>query len=540
MLICANTPLEIRIRTDSVIECKPCFMDCELIGFTNLEFPSLSELVYIDYFNASIGYDIFTLMKRILLLSIILALSNLICSAQGTLVEDTIILHLNHDDIDNLLQQNGFPIGLLPTPYEVDVHRVIYNTPDVHGLPTTASGLVCLPTQDSCAMPMMAYLHGTKILKAEAFYGLQGEWFLGVLTASSGYAMCMPDYLGLGAGPGIHPYQHARSEATASVDILRSCRIICEQESRPLNDQLFLIGYSQGGHSVMATHRMIQEELSDEFVVTASAPGSGPYDMSGAQLDMVASFEPYAVPGYLPFLIQSYQHVYGNLYTTLQEIYVPPYDQTLPPLLDGNSDMGQLNAAMPPVPRDIFQQTYQDAFFSNTQHPAQVALRDNDVFQWIPDAPVLFNYCRSDEEVSYLNTIVASTYMLNGGALSVEAIERDTVIGHFACAEPSILFSKLWFDSMADLCGENSLGIQQATPFRRVNFYPNPSNGSSLNFDNEEPILVQITDANGRVIRSQTKVQAKGTLQLDGLKPGVVFVELLTDHYKLTRPLVIQ
>lgn len=460
--------------------------------------------------------------------------------AQGTLVEDTIVLQLSYDDIDEILQQNGFPVGLLPTPYEVDVHRVVYNTPDVHGQPTIASGLICLPRQDSCAMPMMAYLHGTKMRRDETFYFLQGEWFLGVLTASSGYAMCMPDYLGLGASPGVHPYQHAHSEATASIDILRSCRFICEEESKPLNDQLFLIGYSQGGHSVMATHRMIQEELSDEFVVTASAPGSGPYDLSGSQFEMVASFEPYSQPGYLPFLIQSYQHVYGNLYDSIQQIYVPPYDVTLPPLLDGNYWMWEVNNAMPTVPRLIFQQEYQDAFFSDPLHPAALALKDNDVFEWVPEAPVLFNYCRSDEEVSYLNTIVASNYMINAGALSIEVIERDTVLGHFACAEPSILFSKLWFDSMADFCSNASLGVGEVAPIKRVNFYPNPLATSTLNFDNDEIITVQVTDVEGRIILSPLNVQPKGSIDLNGLKPGIIFVEILSDHYKLTRPLVIK
>ena len=35
----------------------------------------------------------------------------------------------------------------------------------------------------------------------------------------------------------------------------------------------------------------------------------GPYDMSGAQLDMVAAFEPYAVR-VLPYVIQSYQRIW--------------------------------------------------------------------------------------------------------------------------------------------------------------------------------------------------------------------------------------
>ena len=73
-----------------------------------------------------------------------LTFSNVV--GQGTLVEDTIILSLDYDDITDLLAENGVPAGLLPIDFEVDVHRVIYDTPDVDGTtPTTASGLVFIP-----------------------------------------------------------------------------------------------------------------------------------------------------------------------------------------------------------------------------------------------------------------------------------------------------------------------------------------------------------------------------------------------------------
>ncbi|MCF8460994.1 MAG: T9SS type A sorting domain-containing protein [Flavobacteriales bacterium] len=480
-------------------------------------------------------------MKKFLSILSLALFSSVLAFSQGTLVEDTVILQLSFDDINDLYAQNGIPTGIIPVDYEVDVHRVIYTTPDVDGItPTTASGLVFIPKDDTCRMPLMAYLHGTKVLRTEAFYDLQGEWFLGVLTASSGYVMCLPDYLGLGAGPGIHPYQHARSEATASVDILRSARIICGELDLELNDQLFLVGYSQGGHSVLATHRMIQEELSNEFTVTASAPGSGPYDMSGSQLDMVASFEPYSQPGYLPYLIQSYQHVYGNLYTTLQEIYVPPYDVTLPPLLDGSATMGQLNAAMPAVPREIFQQAYQDAFFSNPQHPAQVALRDNDVFQWIPESPVMFNYCRSDEEVTYLNTITASDYMIANGATDIQVIERDTTIGHFECAQPSIIFSKFWFDTMANFCEADNVGIADVKSINTITMFPNPVTDGWIQFSNDEKISVRLMDVLGHELVPATRIPVHGKMNITGIQRGVVLVEITQSENLSTQRLVIQ
>lgn len=480
-------------------------------------------------------------MKRIFTLLGLALLINYTSRAQGVIVEDTVILQLSIPQIDSIVELNGLPSVLLQIDYEVDVHRVVYETPDVDGTTTTtASGLVMIPSVDaSCAMPMMAYLHGTKLKKDDTFYYLRGEWQLGVIAATSGYAMVMPDYLGLGMSPGIHPYQHAASQATASIDIMRVCRTIVENSNKQLNDQLFIMGYSQGGHATMATHRMIQEDLNGEFEVTASAPGSGPYDMSGAQLDMVASFDPYSVPGYLPYVIQSYQHVYGNLYDSIPEIYVPPYDQTIPPLLDGSVGFGELNAAMPPVPRDIIQPAYADVFFSDPTHPAFVALKDNNVFEWIPEAPVLFNYCRSDEEVTFENTVIASDWMIDAGAPSIEVVERDTALSHFECAQPSIFLSKLWFDEMADFC-TSSLGVDEQSKSMDIDIYPNPNSSGSLQITSSEPVEVSILDVLGRTLIPFRRVETNGMIDISRITPGLVLVRLKLGDAMTTKRLVIE
>ena len=132
---------------------------------------------------------------------------------------------------------------------------------------------------------------GTKCLPLEG-----GELFLGIVFAPGGYVVCMPDYLGLGLGEGLHPYCHAKSEATATVDMLRATRQVCDEQDIHLNDQTFLFGYSQGGHATMAAARELELYHTDEFTLTASAPMSGPYDISGAQTELVVSDEPYSAP----------------------------------------------------------------------------------------------------------------------------------------------------------------------------------------------------------------------------------------------------
>jgi uncharacterized protein YqfB (UPF0267 family) len=188
--------------------------------------------------------------------------------------------------------------------------------------------------------------------------------------------------------------------------------------------------------------------------------------------------------------------------------------------------MWDVDAAMPAVPRDIIQPDYADAFFSDTLHPAYLALKDNDVYKWIPVAPVLFNYCRSDEQVNYQNTIVASEWMINAGATDITVIERDTALDHFSCAQPSIFLSKIWFDGMADFCGSQTSVENDFSKKVNLQIYPNPNSLGVLNFSNSESAQVSVTDMLGKNLLPSRKISANGSLDVSALKPGVVIVRV--------------
>jgi dienelactone hydrolase len=105
------------------------------------------------------------------------------------------------------------------------------------------------------------------------------------VLGSYGYAVVVPDYLGLGTSPGYQTYLHAGSEATCVVDALRAGRSLCSSNRVSLNGQLFLTGFSQGGHVTMAAHRELEAFHTNEFTVTASAPCAGTYDLGGVTLE---------------------------------------------------------------------------------------------------------------------------------------------------------------------------------------------------------------------------------------------------------------
>ena len=137
----------------------------------------------------------------------------------------------------------------------------------------------------------------------------------------------------------------------------------------------------------MATHRKIQQDLSNEFTVTASCPMSGPYDLSGVMVDVMLSDSNYAVPGYLPYLVFSWNQRY-QFYTNPGDYLTAPYDTLLPPLFNGQHSIGYINNFTPSVPKLIFKQDVIDTFANNPNHPFRLALADNDVYNWKPTAPV--------------------------------------------------------------------------------------------------------------------------------------------------------
>ena len=273
------------------------------------------------------------------------------------------------------------------------------------------------------------------------------EVTVGIAFATSGYAVAVPDYLGLGNSPGLHPYHHARSEATACVDMLRSVKTACATNGFPLTNRLFLCGYSQGGHATMALLRELEWFHSNEFTVTACAPMAGAYDLSGVTAADFLSSRPKPNPYYFLYLLAAYQEVYG-LAPSLADLLVTPYNTNLPPLLGGNFTGSEINALMPADPTQILKPEFLADFKTNSHNQLRIALEDNDVHRWKPATPLRFYHCAADQDVIKSNSIVAVSYLQSIGITNVSLNDPLPSAGHGDCVQPSLVKARDWFDSL--------------------------------------------------------------------------------------------
>ncbi len=290
--------------------------------------------------------------------------------------------------------------------YSVNAYKITYNTTNVDGTPTVASGMLVIPESSSCdSLPMVAYEHGTVLLKSDVPSRDNQESIIPKVVASTGAISVAPDYLGLGDNPGLHPYLHAQTEATATVDLMRAAsEYLSDSLNIYFNKETFLTGYSQGGHAAMATVKHIQDSgLTAEFNVIGAGPASGPYFLSGSQAEVLVSNAPYSNPGYICYLLFAMNRVYGNIYQNYSEILKAPYDTLIPPYFDGTYDMSVVNALLPNTLSGFIQDTVLINFRNDSigkTHPIWQALLAQDNYDWKSNFPMELYYCTMDEQVN--------------------------------------------------------------------------------------------------------------------------------------------
>ena len=108
---------------------------------------------------------------------------------------------------------------MIPLPlfqFGIDAYKIQYYTNNIHGEESIASGLIVISLNNDCPSSLTSQLHGTIVHKDDVPSRLSTEAQIGYYAASIiGSVVALPDYLGLGDSPGLHPYIHAETKGEA-------------------------------------------------------------------------------------------------------------------------------------------------------------------------------------------------------------------------------------------------------------------------------------------------------------------------------------
>ena len=83
------------------------------------------------------------------------------------------------------------------------------------------------------------------------------------------------------------------------------------------------------------------------------------------------------------------------------------------------------------------EQNPDEAILTEDEHPVNVALRDNDVYDWAPISDTRLLYCEGDDQVAFENSIIARDKMVENGAQMVQAVELNPNFNHTQCVTPA-------------------------------------------------------------------------------------------------------
>ena len=319
---------------------------------------------------------------------------------------------------------------------DVQVVALNYSTRGAKSEDTNASGVMLVPA-GACAsnsFPLVAYAKGTDVQKPRTLANpADSETFLlTAMYAAQGYAVVATDYLGYAksAYP-YHPYLHADSEASSVVDSIRAARKAATARGINLSGKVMLAGYSQGGHSSFAAQRALERDNAGEVNVVGGAHMAGPYNLSGI-VKLKDAFAGYQF--FVPFLVTSWQKVYGNVYSNPTQAFKAPYSNNIETLLPSPTldyttlvTTGALPGGTPNQARDAL---FQPAFLADTQTNPNNGLfldaKQNDLLGWNPKARTLLCGGAGDPTVPpALHRDVAQADFSSRGLTNVTSVDVD-------------------------------------------------------------------------------------------------------------------
>jgi Secretory lipase len=217
----------------------------------------------------------------------------------------------------------------------VDFYYIKFWTVGGAGETTMSSGALMVPTgaAPTCSgpRPIVEYAHGTNPNKALNIADITNTSntegiLIAAMFAAQGYIVVAPNYAGYDISTlGYHPFLNAAQQSGEMMDILTAARTALPSSlsaSTSDNGQLFLTGYSEGGHVAMATLRAMQAAGK---TVTAAAPMSGPYALEAFGDTIFFGGVDIGSTEFAPLLVNSYQHAYGNVDSTANPVFSSTY-----------------------------------------------------------------------------------------------------------------------------------------------------------------------------------------------------------------------
>lgn len=330
----------------------------------------------------------------------------------------------------------------------VSIQKIIYKT-DYLSNKINASGLVCLPDEPG-EYPILCFQNGTNTLHANAPSKNYNDQLFAVLegVASMGFIVVIPDYLGFGESEQIdHPYLHTETTVSTILNMIRASKEFSEIENtvaKPNND-LYILGYSQGGWATLSLQKAIEQNYSSEFHLVASACGAGPYNMTALN-DYVLSQTEYPMPYFLAYILKGHKSV-GSITNAYSDVFNSVYASKIDQYFDGKHSGDEINAVLNTTISQLIAPGYLSGYKTDSKYASiRSAFEKNSVAAWNVSTPT--RLIHADLDV-YVPISISEKMVADFRAIGVSETKLNMVtingFDHSGGIVPTGVNAVLWF-----------------------------------------------------------------------------------------------
>lgn len=262
------------------------------------------------------------------------------------------------------------------------------------------SGLILIPkNRDTIKDGVFVFSHGTTFSQ-----NVPSNWshpiHIEALPAMNNYITFLPDYLGYGSSSDELPAYMNKAVTISNINnfIVEGLRAL-ESLEVPHSNNIYLVGFSQGGHAVLGLSEKNSEDENEHYTIAATISIGGPVDIN-SNFKHILNQEVFPHSTYIPYLLSSYRHYY-NWNSSLSEYFNSPYDSITTEFGKRNLSLQVLNELTTDSIDILIQENFRKSFLyeSNSYMQMKKDFKENSLNSFQTKAPIYLIHGRLDEDV---------------------------------------------------------------------------------------------------------------------------------------------
>jgi len=329
-----------------------------------------------------------------------------------------------------------FISGVVVTPvYDVDVYKIEYHSTSKKNAPIICSGIICIPVGNANKKGIISCQHYTLLRNYESpsqntFRSIETT-MEAVIVASLGYISVSNDYLGFGSTANKNIPQSYHIDSYTSADWLSFMKAVDEfinNNSISTNNELRIIGYSQGGYNVTAAMKKWETENHNFFNLIEVYSGAGAYSLTKLVDEIFSNNDYYPIYLMHPF-ITAYNYYY-DLNLNYGDIYKAEYRNIIDNLYDVNSSQA-VEIIINTIPNKL-DELFEEKFINEMKNRNGIfysKLSENNITNFAPRNKLYMFHSNDDEYIPVAIADETFDYYISVGG-NVELIKSSNSTLH--------------------------------------------------------------------------------------------------------------